>query len=393
MIISRRHKKLKINTKVVRKISDIPAGDWNQIFPDVLESYDFFKTLDESNLEQFSFYYIMVYDRSVPVGAAPCFIMNYSLDTSISGPLKRITNSIKKRMPNIFNIKALICGTPLGQGRMGLGGNPDYVHVIVRRMEQIAKKNKAAIIAFKDFDKTYNKALDPLRKKGFSKLTSLPWTELDIVYKNFEEYMKTLSGATRYDLRRKFKKVDNHVAIDLEIVSTLEEDVLIDLYKLYLDIVERHDMQFEVLSIDFFRNISKVMPKHVKYFLWRIDGKLAAFLFCLVSKDVMIDYYVGFDYSIAHTYHLYFIKFRDTINWCIKHGIKKYEMGTTGYEPKRRLGLDFVPLYIYTRLRNRTLRPVFNLICQFLKIENFDPDIKEAAGNSGIIGHGDKRQV
>ena len=119
------------------------------------------------------------------------------------------------------------------------------------------------------------------------------------------------------------------------------------------------------------------MPKQTKYFLWRIDGKLVAFLFCLVSKDVMIDYYVGLDYSVAYKYHLYFIKFRNTINWCIKHGIKKYEMGTTGYEPKRRLGLDFVPLYIYARLRNRALQPIFNLICQFLKFENFDPDLKK----------------
>lgn len=257
MIISRRHKKLGLKTKVTRRIAEIPAGDWNKVFPNTLESYDFFKTLDESNLEQFSFYYIMAYDRTTPVAAAPCFMMKYSLDTSIAGPIKRIANSIKKRMPNIFNLKALICGTPLGQGRIGLGDHPDHIHVILRRMEQIAKKNKAAIIAFKDFDKTYNKVLGPLQKKGFSKLDSLPWTELDIRFKNFEEYLKTLSGATRYDLRRKFKKVDNHVAIDLEIVGTLEDNVLRDLYGLYLDIVEKHDMQFEILSIDFFRNAPK----------------------------------------------------------------------------------------------------------------------------------------
>ena len=376
MIVSPRRKKLGHKTKVVKKISDIPVGDWNKVFPDVLESYDYFKTLDESNLGQFSFYYIMVYHRATPICAAPCFLMNYSLDTSISGPIKRITNAIKKRMPNIFNLKALICGTPLGQGRIGIGDHPDCMRVILRRMEQIAKKNKVAIIAFKDFDKTYNKALDPLRKKGFSKLTSLPWTELDIRFKTFDEYLKTLSGATRYDLRRKFKKVDNHIAIDLEIVDTLEDSALHDLYRLYLDIVDKHDMQFEVLSIDFFRNVSKIMPKQTKYFLWRIDGKLVAFLFCLSSQDVMIDYYVGFDYSVAHTHHLYFIKFRDTLNWCIKHGIKKYEMGTTGYEPKRRLGFEFIPLYIYAKLRNRALRPIFNLICQFLKFENFDPDLK-----------------
>ena len=53
-------------------------------------------------------------------------------------------------------------------------------------------------------------------------------------------------------------------------------------------------------------------------------------------------------------------------------------MGITGYEPKRRLGFDFVPLYLYVKLRNRVFRPAFNLICQFLKFENFDESLKKA---------------
>ena len=156
--------------------------------------------------------------------------------------------------------------------------------------------------------------------------------------------------------------------------------MLQDVYGLYLDIVAKHDMGFELIPVDFFKNISNNMPDNTKFFLWRIDGKPVAFLFCLVSKDLLIDFYVGFDYSVAYRYHLYFIKFRDVLNWCIKHGITKYEMGTTGYEPKRRLNFDFEPLYIYAKLRNRMLRPIFNLICQFLKFENFDPDLKKAMG-------------
>ena len=34
---------------------------------------------------------------------------------------------------------------------------------------------------------------------------------------DFEQYLKTLSGATRYDLKRKFEKVDGRIKIDLEI--------------------------------------------------------------------------------------------------------------------------------------------------------------------------------
>ena len=88
MIVSRRHKRLALKTRVLRRIEDVPRDAWKRVFPDVLENYDFFRTLDESGLDQFSFYYILVYERSALVGAAPCFLMNYSLDTSVNGPLR-----------------------------------------------------------------------------------------------------------------------------------------------------------------------------------------------------------------------------------------------------------------------------------------------------------------
>ncbi|MDD5174072.1 MAG: GNAT family N-acetyltransferase [Candidatus Omnitrophota bacterium] len=385
MIVSKRHKKLSLKTRVVKKITDIPADDWNKVYPKVLEGYDFYKTLDEIGMDQFSLFYIAVYDRKTPVAATVCFIMNYPLDTSINGPLRRVTNSIRKVLPNIFSLKAVICGMPMGQGKIGIAGDTDMVmKVILRRLEQVAKKNRAPIVAFKDFDQNQTKFLDPLKKKGFTRFDSLPTTMLNIWYKDFEEYMMTLSSASRYDLRRKFKKVDGRVNFDLKIADTVDDGTLQEVYKLYLDIVAKHDMGFELLPIGFFKNIPVNMPGQTKYFLWKIDGKLVMFLFGLVSEDMFIDYYVGFDYSVTHKYHLYFIKFRETLNWCIKNGIKQYEMGITGYEPKRRLGFDFVPLYIYVKLRNRALRPAFNFICQFLKFENFDPSLKKGKKQRSI---------
>ncbi len=379
MIISKRHKKSQLKTRVFRKIEDIPSETWKKVYPDILENYNFFRTIDESGLTQFSLYYILVYKGKDVVGATNCFLMNYSLDTSINGPLRRLSNSIKRIKSDIFSLKAFICGMPFGLGRIGFAGDKDKImHVLLRRMEQIAKKEKCAILAFKDFSQPYAGALDPLQGEGFIKLDSLPTTELNVWFKDFEEYLGTISSASRYDLRRKFKRVDGHVKFDMKVIGSLTDHELREVYKLYLDIVDKHDMGFELLPMAFFRNISKYMPEETKYFLWYLDGKLAAFLLCLVSKDRLIDYYVGMDYSVAYKYHLYFIKFRDVMNWCIKHDIKTYEMGVTGYEPKRRLGFEFIPLYIYAKLRNRWMRPVFKAACRLLKFENFDPALKKA---------------
>ena len=377
MRISKLRKRPALRTKIARRITEISRSQWESVFPKVPESYDFFRTLDGSGFGQFSFYYIMVYKDKEPVGATTCFTMNYSLDTSVSGPLKRLTVSIKKLAPRIFNIKVLVCGTPIAPGRIGFKGDGDpVVRAILRRMERMAKREKAHIIAFKDFDKSYMKTLAPLKKEGFTRLNGLPLTELKIDFKDFEGYLATLHGENRYGLRRKYRKVDKNVTITMEEADALEDGALRDAYSLFCNVETKHGVNFEKVPVDFFRNIPKNMPGETKFFLWRINGAIVMFLFCLVSDGVLIDYYVGFDYKIAYKYHLYFIQFRDMIKWCIDNNISKFEMGVTGYETKRRLGFDFIHQDLYVRLRNRMLRPAFNLICKFLKFENYDPALR-----------------
>jgi hypothetical protein len=104
---------------------------------------------------------------------------------------------------------------------------------------------------------------------------------------------------------------------------------------------------------------------------------MAAFAFCLVSPGLFIDYYLGFDYALAYQHQLYFVRFRDMMQWCIDRGIKKYEMGVTGYEAKRRLGFDFIRLYFYIKHLNPFLNPFVKVIKPLLEPKNFDPVFKE----------------
>ncbi len=366
-----------LKARVTRKIEDIPREDWDAVFPNTLEGYNFFKSLDESRFEQFSFYYIMIYDGDTAVGAAPCFSLRYSLDTSISGPIRRALNLIKKGLPNFLSVKALACGAPMGEGQIGIAGhNKEIVEAILKKMEEIARHEKARLVAFKDFRRNYSDAFRALSDKGFFKIDSLPYAEMDITFKNFDEYMNKLSGATRYDLKRKFKKVDGAVKIEMEVLDEPDDDIFDEIYGLYLQMLEKHEMSFEIAPKDFFKKMAKNMPKETKFFLWRIEGKMVAFLFALTSGGLFVDYYLGLDYEVAHKYHLFFIKFRDTMKWCLENKITRYEIGFSGYEPKRRLGFDFTPRTIYARHRSRLVNPLFKILAHFLKFENFDPDLR-----------------
>lgn len=366
-----------LTIKIIKRIEEVPEEEWCKVFPDILESYRFFKTIDESHFEGFTLYYILVYRETEIVGAAPCFFMEYALDMTVQGPLKNLTTVIKKAFPNIFSLRVVLCGSPACEGRIGISDENKLkvLEAIVCALERIAKDKASSVIAFKDFSPDFTGILDHLLKDGFSKVPMYPSVEIDLRFKTFDEYLKSLSRSSRKSLKKKFRKAARLAKIDCQITNDLGE-LLDTAYSLYQQIFSKSDIHFERYTKDFLKNISKNMPDEVRYFLWRIDGKLVAFNLCFVSKDVIIDEFLGLDYSLAYKYSLYFITFRDIITWCIENGIRKYESGAMAYETKRRLGHKFIPLYIYAKHLNRYINPFFKILCAILKPENFDDDLK-----------------
>ncbi|MFH0935644.1 MAG: GNAT family N-acetyltransferase [Candidatus Omnitrophota bacterium] len=372
---------MSIETKVFNKIEEISPQEWNSVFPDSLEGYYFFKSLDESGFTQFQFRYILVYDNKSLIGTAPCFLMDFPMDAAVQGVGREVVNFIKKFLPSVFNIRALLCGLPMDRGRLGFlnkDAQKDVIEGISRAMFSIAKEEDARVVAFKDFDSAYLHLLDPLLNKGFFKMESLPSTVMEINFSSFQEHLLGLSAVSRYDLRRKFRKVDRSgLKIKMQVTPRLDNEELAQVYELYLQTVNRQDMGFEIAPMEFFRVISENMPTQAKYFLWRINNKLVGFALCLSSQDYFIDLYLGFDYSVAYQYHLYFIKIRDLMNWCAENNFKTYEMGMTNYEPKKRLDFKFIPLYTYVRHRNRLANPFLKILGGFFSPLNFDPTLKK----------------
>lgn len=367
-----------LHAEIITDIARISPEAWAKVYPQVLESYYFFKTLQESGLEQFEWHYILIYEAKELVGIAPCFIMHYPLDTTVQGPLKFLCLKIKKRFPHFMELKALVGGLPMGQGRIGVARNPQaVVRAICKAMESLAASRKISILAFKDIGLQECEWLDALQTEGYYKFESMPSTEMAVPYRSFDEYVKTLNRASRDGLKRKLKKIDRATPLPMEIHERLSDDDLDQVHALYTQTLLSHgEMSFEIMTKDFFRRISDNMPDQTRYFLWRLDGRIVAFAFCFVSAERMIDYYLGFDYALAYDLHLYFTRFRDLMKWCIENRVPVYEMGSTGYEAKRRLGFGFIRLFVYTKHLNKFINPFFHLLCRCLRPENFDATFK-----------------
>jgi predicted N-acyltransferase len=277
-----------------------------------------------------------------------------------------------------MELNVLVCGLPMGQGRFGAVRDPAAVVRAIREaLESFAISRKISILGYKDFGLGECEWLDALQAEGYYKFESMPSTEMAIPFNSFDEYVKTLTRVSRDGLKRKLKKIDRSAPLAMEVRECLSAEELDQVHALYTQTLVRHgEMSFEIMTKDFFRRISENMPAEARYFLWRLDGRIVAFAFCFISAERMIDYYLGFDYDLAYDLHLYFIRFRGLMKWCIEQKIPVYEMGNTGYEAKRRLGFKFIRLFVYAKHLHKFINPFFHLLCKCLKPENFDATFK-----------------
>src|SRR5207248_512822 len=84
----------------------------------------------------------------------------------------------------------------------------------------------------------------------------------------FAKFFRTLSKATRKDLRRKFRKAERAPRIEMEVVSDIAP-LVDEIHPLYLAVHERSLLKFETLTKDYFRTIGQRMPDRARFFIWR----------------------------------------------------------------------------------------------------------------------------
>ena len=359
-------------------ITAIDKKDWDSVFPQVPENYNFFRTIEETLCKQFKLSYISLYEEREIICVAPCFIIDYALDTTVEGPWKKLVDWLKHRIPKLFTIRVLVCGCPMSEGKIGLkySDRPEILTALLDALSALAEDEKSSLIAFKDFPEEYLTLFKPFLKDGFHIMHNFPATEIDMHFSSFEEYLSSLGKATRKNIKRKFREVARRIKIDMEVTNKLQGAALDKVYELYLNTLNKSEVQFEILTKEFFRKICDYLPQETKYFPWRIDGELVAFDLCLSSHGILIDEYIGLDYRVAYQHHLYYVTVRDVFTWCLENNIRRFQGGTLNYDPKKRLDFKFIPQYIFVKHRHKFMNFVFGVLCKILKPENFDPVLK-----------------
>jgi predicted N-acyltransferase len=362
--------------KVITRTELQNCGAWKRAFENKCKDHRYYEIVEDTLQGGFEHHYLLLVDQSGNGRAVqPVFFVRQNLVEGVPGKISSIVDRVRKVFPRFLTMRVLMVGCAAGTGDLGACDVKDEAWVanaLQASLSTYARQNKASLVVLKDFPAIYRSTLETFPLSGYSRIPSMPMTRLPLHYNNWDEYFRTLSKATRKDLRRKFRKADRAQKIEMEVVSDIAP-LIDEIYPLYLAVHERSPFKFETLTKDYFRAIAQRMPERARFFIWRQLGKIVAFSFCLVCDDKIYDECIGLDYSVALDLHLYFYTLRDIISWALEQGLKYYYSNPLNYEPKLHLDCELVALDLYVMHTNRLLDPIFRRLIRYLGPTRHDP--------------------
>lgn len=351
---------------------------WDKLLPSDAESYRLHLAFEMGKIRGFKVGYIAIKRSGVIVCIAPYFVTDYALETTVQGNLKTLLCKVREYAPRLFNIRILCVGSAVTDScKIGMlrdyPFDPEMLKALCAELEIVAKREGASVVAFKDVIEGDAVNFAPtLKSVGFGQVTNMPVATNLINYKDFDEYLASLSYVTRKGLRRKMKSLEHLRIEEFDGLPPNMEAV----YQLYLETFDRSDLQFEKLTQEFFEAIPGLMPNNTRFVLYYAEDQLIAFNLIVHRDGVMLDKYIGMHKGLAKKYNIYFISWLHNIKMCIRDGFHTYQSGQATYETKLHLGAKLKQTYIFFRHRNRLLNQPLKLLANALAYANFDSSVK-----------------
>jgi len=355
-----------LEARVFSSIADIGRIAWNACFPDELEDYDYLFAVERAGLEGFQWRYAVALKDGEIVGATPGFITEYSLDTTLVGTGKQIVRGLTSLFPSALTLKLGCIGSPCTE-TVTLGIRPDMTdqergQVLRTLVNGFAEKTTAegcGLQAVKDVPAPcrtmFERVLVP---SGYRDIPGLPVAYLDVGFPTLDAYLQSMTPATRKDMRRKLK---SRAGIRIEQRANID-DVMDRVMKLYGETRDRAEMQFETLTPAYFRSVLSDMGERSMCTLYFRDDNLLALNLLLRNSNTLLDKFFCMDGEAGRDNNLYFLSWFQNVQYCIDHGLTRYQSGQAAYANKLRLGSKLTRTAMYFRHRNPLINGALKLV-------------------------------
>ena len=365
--------------EVMHSARAIAPEVWRSTFAGEVRDARYYEIIEETLPEKFDYRYLILRNGETGQTAVqPFFFIAQDLTDGLPQKIQRAVARVQRTFPRFLVMRVLMVGCAVGEGQVAFS-EPWAVNALKEALHVVARRSRASVIVFKDYPALHREALSLLSNDGsYRRVPSMPAAQVNLEgYKDFDDYMqRRLSKVFRKNLRRKFRASEEIGHPEMSIYKDVSE-IIGEIYPLYEQTLARAEFSFEVLTPEFLARIGREMPDKARFFVWRLDGKIVAFNFCMLHGGVLYDMDIGLDYSVALALHLYFVTWRDIFSWAIGNGVHTYYTAPLNYDPKLHLRLELAPLDLYVCHTSRLVNPVFRMAMSFLQPVRHHPILRQ----------------
>ena len=100
-----------LEARIFRSIAEIGRDAWEACARGGLEGFDYLAAVEAAGLPGFEQRYILILDQGRPLAAAPAFITDYRLDTTLSNLGRRMIGLARRLSPRAFTVRMACLGS------------------------------------------------------------------------------------------------------------------------------------------------------------------------------------------------------------------------------------------------------------------------------------------
>ena len=164
-------------------------------------------------------------------------------------------------------------------------------------------------------------------------------------------------------MRRKLKKCTD---IRIEYRRNVD-DVLDEVYAMYMETKSRSDLQFEELTPKYFQGV--LNDEQGICTLYYADDTLVGANLMLQNNERLLDKFFCMRTHQGQEYNLYYFSWFTNLQYCIDRKLAFYQSGQAGYETKLRLGSLLLDNWMYFRHRNFIVDKLLRLAAPLLAFD------------------------
>ncbi|AWM94047.1 GNAT family N-acetyltransferase [Pseudomonas sp. 31-12] len=355
-------------------IEAIDRSAWNDCFPGELEDWDYYRAVEQAGIADFQWRYLALYEDEVLVAAAVAFTTAYSLDTTVQGSGKRVTEQLRRWWPGLLDVHLYAVGSPVAEQchvgttrQIDPARRPALLEQLLILARNDADQAGIGLLAVKDASHRDPQWLQVCQAAGLQSMPGLPSAELPIRFGSVDAYLGTLGKSTRKDLRRTLRGHGPRIEWRRSV-----EDLLPRMMALYEATLSRSDLTFERLPPAYFRQVLEHLDERAACVLYWVGEELVAFNLVLLDEQRLVDKFFAHDLAKTRDHNLYVRSWLANVDYCIEHGIPIYACGQAGYASKLRLGCSFSGNTVFFRHRNRVLDGLLRLVKMFIRPDRSD---------------------